>query len=157
MSKHILILFGVLVFFIFLSSTSESSELTFSFSNPSFSGTGQSSHYLTIENIERTRQAAIDARRKAEADKVTSDAKNTAIAKFKANIEARFYTALAKQITDNVFGTDGLQQDSGTFTSPVGGEIVTWTTPGQTGNVVVTVTETDGTVTTFTMPKQDND
>ena len=157
MSKHILILFGVLVFFIFLSSTSESSELTFSFSNPSFSGTGQSSHYLTIENIERTRQAAIDARRKAAADKVTSDAKNTAVAKFKANIEARFYTALAKQITDNVFGTDGLQQDSGTFTSPVGGEIVTWTTPGQTGNVVVTVTETDGTVTTFTMPKQDND
>ena len=156
MSKHILILFGVLVFFIFLSSTSESSELTFSFSNPSFSGTGQSSHYLTIENIERTRQAAIDARRKAEADKVISDAKNTAIAKFKANIEARFYTALAKQITDNVFGTDGLQQDSGTFTSPVGGEIVTWATPSQTGNVTVVVTETDGTVTTFTMPKQDD-
>ena len=157
MSKHILILFGVLVFFIFLSSTSESSELTFSFSNPSFSGTGQSSHYLTIENIERTRQAAIDARRKAEADKVISDAKNTAIAKFKANIEARFYTALAKQITDNVFGTDGLQQDSGTFTSPVGGEVVTWATPGGTGNVTVVVTETDGTVTTFTMPKQDDD
>ena len=157
MSKHILILFGVLVFFIFLSSTIESSELTFSFSNPSFSGTGQSSHYLTIENIERTRQAAIDARRKAEADKVISDAKNTAIAKFKANIEARFYTALAKQITDNVFGTDGLQQDSGTFTSPVGGEIVTWATPSQTGNVTVVVTETDGTVTTFTMPKQDDD
>ena len=157
MSKHILILFGVLVFFIFLSSTSEYSELTFSFSNPSFSGTGQSSHYLTIENIERTRQASIDARRKADADKVTSDAKNTAIAKFKANIEARFYTALAKQITDNVFGTDGLQQDSGTFTSPVGGEIVTWATPGGTGNVTVVVTETDGTVTTFTMPKQDDD
>ena len=157
MSKHILILFGVLVFFIFLSSTSESSELTFSFSNPSFSGTGQSSHYLTIENIERTRQAAIDARRKGEADKVISDAKNTAIAKFKANIEARFYTALAKQITDNVFGTDGLQQDSGTFTSPVGGELVTWATPGGTGNVTVVVTETDGTVTTFTMPKQDDD
>jgi len=156
MSKHILILFGVLVFFIFLSSTSESSELTFSFANPSFSGTGQSSHYLTIENIERTRQAAIDARRKADAATVKSDAKNTAIAKFKANIEARFYTALAKQITDNVFGTDGLQQDSGTFTSPVGGEIVTWTTPSDTGNVVVTVTETDGTVTTFTMPKEDN-
>ena len=157
MSKHILILFGVLVFFIFLSSTSESSELTFSFSNPSFSGTGQSSHYLTIENIERTRQASIDARRKADADKVTSDAKNTAIAKFKANIEARFYTALAKQITDNVFGTDGLQQDSGTFTSPVGGEVVTWATPSGTGNVTVVVTETDGTVTTFTMPKQDDD
>ena len=75
------------------------------------------------------------------------------INKFKANIEARFYTALAKQITDNVFGTDGLQQDSGTFTSPIGGEVVSWTTPSGTGNVVVTVTETDGTVTTFTMPR----
>jgi len=156
MLKHTLIILGVLLLFIFLSSTGGSSELTFSFSNPSFSGTGQSSHYLTIENIEHTRQAAIDARRKAAADKVTSDAKNTAVAKFKANIEARFYTALAKQITDNVFGTDGLQQDSGTFTSPVGGEVVTWTTPSSTGNVVVTVTETDGTVTTFTMPKEDN-
>ena len=156
MLKHTLIILGVLVLFIFLSSTSGSSELTFSFSNPSFSGTGQSSHYLTIENIEHTRQAAIDARRKAAADKVISDAKNTAGAKFKANIEARFYTALAKQITDNVFGTDGLQQDSGTFTSPVGGEVVVWTTPSSTGNVVVTVTETDGTVTTFTMPKEDN-
>ena len=157
MLKHTLIILGVLVLFIFLSSTSGASELTFKFSSPSFSGTGQSSHYLTIENIEHTRQAAIDARRKAAADKVISDAKNTAIAKFKANIEARFYTALAKQITDNVFGTDGLQQDSGTFTSPVGGEVVTWATPGGTGNVTVTVTETDGTVTTFTMPKQDND
>ena len=154
--KHILLILGVFLFFVFASSTSESGELTFKFSSPSFSGVGQSSHYLTIENIEHTRQAAIDARRKAAADKVTSDAKNTAVAKFKANIEARFYTALAKQITVNVFGTDGLQQDSGTFTSPVGGEIVTWTTPSDTGNVVVTVTETDGTVTTFTMPKEDN-
>jgi len=157
MIKDSLVFLGALVFFTYLSWTAKSSELTFGFSNPSFSGIGQSSHYLTIENIERTRQAAIDAKRKSDADKVISDAKNTAIAKFKANIEARFYTALAKQITDNVFGTDGLQQDSGTFTSPVGGEIVTWTTPGGTGNVVVTVTETDGTVTTFTMPKQDND
>ena len=157
MIKDSLVFLGALVFFTYLSWTAKSSELTFGFSNPSFSGIGQSSHYLTIENIERTRQAAIDAKRKSDADKVISDAKNTAIAKFKANIEARFYTALAKQITDNVFGTDGLQQDSGTFTSPVGGEIVTWTTPGGTGNVVVTVTETDGTVTTFTMPKEDND
>ena len=63
---------------------------------------------------------------------------------------------MQNKITDNVFGTDGLQQDSGTFTSPIGGEVVSWTTPSGTGNVVVTVTETDGTVTTFTMPKEDN-
>ena len=139
-----------------LCSSVGASELTFDFDSPSFSGEGKSSHYLTIENIEKTRKDAIKAAEKAAADKVIADAKSTAIAKFKANVEARFYTALAKQLTDNVFGTDGLQQDSGTFTSPVGGEIVTWTTPSDTGNVVVTVTETDGTVTTFTMPKEDN-
>ena len=130
------------------------SEITFEFGSPSFSGTGKSSHYLTIENIEKTRKDAIKAADKAAKEKAESDAKNTAIAKFKANLESRFYTALAKQITTNVFGADGLQQDSGTFTSPIGGEVVTWETPASTGNVTITVTETDGTVTTFTMPKE---
>ena len=131
------------------------SEITFDFGRPSFSGSGKSSHYLTIENIEKTRKDAIKAADKAAADKVIADAKNTAIAKFKANLESRFYTALAKQITTNIFGADGLQQDTGSFTSPIGGELVEWTTPAGTGNVVVTITETDGTVTTFTMPKED--
>ena len=131
------------------------SEITFEFGSPSFSGTGKSSHYLTIENIEKTRKDAIKAADKAAKEKAEADAKNTAIAKFKANLESRFYTALAKQITTNVFGADGLQQDSGTFTSPIGGEVVTWETPASTGNVTITVTETDGTVTTFTMPKED--
>ena len=137
-------------------SSAVASEMTFKFGSPSFSGNGKSSHYLTIENIEKTRKDAIKAQAKADADKLKSDAKNTPIAKFKANIESRFYTALAKQITDNVFGADGLQQDSGTFTNPVGGETVAWSTPAQTGNVVVTVTEADGTTTVFTMPKEDN-
>ena len=139
-----------------LFSSVNASEMTFKFGSPSFSGNGKSSHYLTIENIEKTRKDAIKAQAKADKEKLESDAKNTPIAKFKANIESRFYTALAKQITDNVFGTDGLQQDSGTFTNPVGGETVEWTTPAGTGNVVVTVTETDGTTTVFTMPKEDN-
>ena len=131
------------------------SEIVHEFGSPSFSGSGKSSHYLTIENIEKTRKDAIKAAEKAAADKVIADAKNTAVAKFKANLESRFYTALAKQITTNIFGADGLQQDTGSFTSPIGGELVEWTTPAGTGNVVVTVTETDGTVTTFTMPKED--
>ena len=144
-----------ILLFLFMISGVNASEVTFEFGSPSFSGSGKSSHYLTIENIEKTRKDAIKAAEKAAADKVTADAKNTAVAKFKANLESRFYTALAKQITTNIFGADGLQQDSGTFTSPIGGEVVTWTTPADTGNVVVTVTETDGTVTSFTMPKED--
>ena len=143
-----------ILLFCFIMTGVNASEIGFKFHSPSFSGEGKSSHYLTIENIEKTRKDAIKAAEKAATEKAEHDAKNTAVAKFKANLESRFYTALAKQITTNVFGADGLQQDSGTFTSPVGGEIVTWTTPN-TGNVVVTVTETDGTVTTFTMPKED--
>ena len=139
----------------FLFTGVQASEITFDFDSPSFSGEGKSSHYLTIENIEKTRKDAIKAADKAAKEKAEQDAKNTAIAKFKANLESRFYTALAKQITTNVFGADGLQQDSGTFTSPIGGEVVTWTTPSGTGNVKITVTETDVTVTSLTMPKED--
>ena len=144
-----------ILLFLFMISGVNASEITFEFGSPSFSGQGKSSHYLTIENIEKTRKDAIKAADKAAKEKAEQDAKNTAIAKFKANLESRFYTALAKQITTNVFGADGLQQDSGTFTSPIGGEVVTWETPASTGNVTITVTETDGTVTTFTMPKED--
>ena len=144
-----------ILLFLFMITGVNASEVTFEFGSPSFSGNGKSSHYLTIENIEKTRKDAIKAAEKAAADKVIADAKNTAVAKFKANLESRFYTALAKQITTNIFGADGLQQDTGSFTSPIGGELVEWTTPAGTGNVVVTVTETDGTVTTFTMPKED--
>ena len=136
-------------------SSAVASELTFSFKSPSFNGNGQSSHYLTIENIEKTRKDAIIAKNKADAKALKDEINGTAVAKFKANLEARFYTALAKQITDNVFGADGLQQDSGTFTG-TNGETVAWVTPGGTGNVVVTVTEADGTSTVFTMPKEDN-
>ena len=144
-----------ILLFLFIISGVNASEIVHEFGSPSFSGIGKSSHYLTIENIEKTRKDAIKAAEKAAADKVISDAKNTAVAKFKANLESRFYTALAKQITTNIFGADGLQQDTGSFTSPIGGELVEWTTPAGTGNVVVTITETDGTVTTFTMPKED--
>jgi len=149
--KKLLTVLSVLTIY----SSVSASELTFGFKSPSFNGVGQSSHYLTIENIEKTRKDAIIAKNKANAKALKDEINGTAVAKFKANLEARFYTALAKQITDNVFGADGLQQDSGTFTG-TNGETVAWTTPAQTGNVVVTVTEADGTVTTFTMPKEDN-
>ena len=149
--KKLLTILSVLTIY----SSVSASELTFGFKSPSFNGVGQSSHYLTIENIEKTRKDAIIAKNKANAKALKDEINGTAVAKFKANLEARFYTALAKQITDNVFGADGLQQDSGTFTG-TNGEVVAWSTPGGVGNVVVTVTEADGTVTTLTMPKADN-
>jgi len=153
--NRIFLILSIYIIYNFFSIPANASELTYKFGSPSFSGEGQSSHYLTIENIEKTRKDAIEAKKRADAKLLEDEIKATAFAKFKANLEARFYTALAKQITDNVFGSDGNQQDSGTFTG-TNGETVVWTTPSGTGNVVVTVTESDGTVTTFTMPKEDN-
>ena len=133
------------------------SELRFNFDSPSFSGSGKSTHYLTIENIEKTRSDAIEAQKKADAKALKDELNSTAVAKFQANLEARFYTALAKQITDNVFGSDGLQQDSGTYTDTAG-NIITWATvtSGSNAGVTVTVQEPDGTTTSYTLPYQDN-
>ena len=133
------------------------SELKFNFGSPSFSGSGKSTHYLTIENIEKTRKDTLEAKRIADAKALKDELNSTAVAKFQANLEARFYTALAKQITDNVFGSDGLQQDSGTYTDTAG-NIITWATvtSGDNAGVTVTVQEPDGTTTSYTLPYQDN-
>ena len=133
------------------------SEMTFEFGNPSFSGSNKSTHYLTIENIEKTRKDTIEAQKKADAKALKDELNSTAVAKFQANLEARFYTALAKQITDNVFGSDGLQQDSGTYTDTAG-NIITWATvtSGDNAGVTVSVQEPDGTTTSYTLPYQDN-
>ena len=147
----------VFVSVIALCFSASASELRFNFDSPSFSGSGKSTHYLTIENIEKTRSDAIEAQKKADAKALKDELNSTAVAKFQANLEARFYTALAKQITDNVFGSDGLQQDSGTYTDTAG-NIITWATvtSGSNAGVTVTVQEPDGTTTSYTLPYQDN-
>jgi hypothetical protein len=138
-------------------SSVNASELKFNFGSPSFSGNSKSIYYLTIENIEKTRKDTIEAKRVADAKALQDELNSTAVAKFQANLEARFYTALAKQITDNVFGSDGLQQDSGTYTDTAG-NIITWATvtSGDNAGVTVTVQEPDGTTTSYTLPYQDN-
>ena len=138
-------------------SSANASELKFQFGSPSFSGSGKSTHYLTIENIEKTRKDTIEAQKKADAKALQDEINSTAVAKFQANLEARFYTALAKQITDNVFGSDGLQQDSGTYTDTAGNIITGATvTSGSSAGVTVSVQEPDGTTTSYTLPYQDN-
>ena len=80
------LLFLTTIAFSIASWTVQSSELTYKFKSPSFSGNGQSSHYLTIENIEKTRKDAIEAKKKADAKALEDEIKATAFAKFKANL-----------------------------------------------------------------------
>ena len=108
-----------------VSSTISASPLVFQFHSPSFSGIGQSSHYLTIENLEKSRKQALIDKAEAEERRLENELKNTAIQIFRRNLESMFYTALASQIIDNVFGEDGDKQTDGRTT--IDGYKVIWT------------------------------
>ena len=95
---------------IIASSMVGAAELQHSFNSPAFSGIGYSSHVLTLYQLEtqakdKNKSAADALKAKAE-----SDALNTPQAKFQANLESRIYSQLAKQITDSLFGTNGVPQ-----------------------------------------------
>ena len=120
------------------------SQLTFQFHSPSFSGVGQSSHYLTIENLEKSRKDAIIAKADAEERRLENELKNTAIEVFRRNLESLFYTNLANQILDNIFGEDTDQQNDGQ--TVIGGYKVVWTSTDDPDDVVgVTVKITNNT------------
>ena len=120
----------------------EASPIVFTFNSPSFSGVGQSSHYLTIENLEKSRRDAIIAKAEAEERRLENELKNTAIEIFRKNLESLFYSTLATQIIDNVFGTKDDQQNDGETT--IDGYKVVWTSRDDEDDAVgVTVKITD--------------
>ncbi len=76
----------ILLFFI---SVLRADEVVFKFKSPSFSGLGTSSHYLTIQNQEFNRKAALKAEIKALQDEIERDKENTTLARFIRNFESR--------------------------------------------------------------------
>ena len=144
--KRIRMLFGVallaLLVALLLSKDVFSSPIVFTFNSPSFSGVGQSSHYLTIENLEKSRKDAIIAKAEAEERRLENELKNTAIEIFRKNLETLFYSTLATQIIDNVFGTKDDQQNDGETT--IDGYKVVWTSTDDEDDAAgVTVKITD--------------
>ncbi len=124
-------------------SVAQGSSLVFTFNSPSFSGIGQSSHYLTIENLEKSRKDALIAKAEAEERRLENELKNTAIEIFRRNLESMFYTGLASQIIDNIFGEDTDQQNDGQ--TIIGGYKVVWTStddPDDVVGVTVKITNT---------------
>jgi hypothetical protein len=119
-----------------------SAELQHSFNSPSFSGIGYSSHVLTLYQLEtqakdKNKSAADAIKAKAE-----SDALNTPQEKFKANLESRIYSQLAKQITDSLFGVNGVPVCTANSAGNCGqmevaGNYITWKVSGT--NIVVRI------------------
>ena len=129
------------------SSTISASQLVFQFHSPSFSGVGQSSHYLTIENLEKSREDAIIAKAEAEERRLENELKNTAIEIFRKNLETLFYSTLATQIIDNVFGIKDDEQNDGE--TIIDGYKVVWTStddPDDATGVTVKITDAAGNV-----------
>lgn len=122
-------------------------EIVHEFKSPSFSGIGTSSHYLTIDEQEKTRrdeeaQKVEDALKEAE-----REAENTTLAKFLRNLESRIYSQLSRDIAESLFNSE----KGGT-----GGEIelegstIRFVNDGI--NITLTVIDENGTITEIIIP-----
>ena len=147
----------ILMFWL-ISVSAQAESLNFKFGNPAFSGDGYSSHVLSIEQLQYSRDNDIKADAKSAASALERANKNTTINKFISNVESRIYANLSKQLVDNMFGTTC---DSETTTCPtsgtanVEGSVIYWVKDATSGNITLTVTATDGRVTTLTVPVGD--
>ena len=122
-------------------------EIKFQFKNPSFSGVGTSSHYLTIDSQEMTRKDAIEAEIKALQEQLERDAENTTLARFIKNFESRIYAQLSRQLVDQLFGENPAEEGSFELFD----NLITWSSDG----ISITMTifnETTGETTTITIP-----
>mgnify|MGYP000058226167 CR=1 FL=1 len=75
----------------------------YQFKSPAFNGVGYSSHVLTIENQERTRQKERADKLQSEIDKAAADKKNTNLAKFVSNLESRIYAQISQNVATAMF------------------------------------------------------
>ena len=136
-------------------SSSWADSMHFEFGNPAFSGKGYSSHVLSIEQLQYSRQGDIDADAKSAVSAAEREEKNKTINKFVANVESRIYANLSKQLVDNMFGTNC---DASTTTCPdsgtavVEGATIAWAKNASGTTITLTVTDTDGSVSTLTVP-----
>ena len=127
---------------IIASSMVGAAELQHNFNSPSFSGIGYSSHVLTLHQLETQARDKNKAAADAIKAKAESDALNTTQAKFQANLESRIYSQLAKQITDSLFGVNGVPVCSANSLGNCGqmevaGNNITWKVVGT--NIVVRI------------------
>ena len=141
---------------VFLPTMATSAELTNSFSNPSFSGIGFSTHVLTLVQMENQQKQAnqnqIDAL-KAAAD---TAAANTPQAQFQTNLQSRIYSQLALQITNTLFGASGAPACGTTCggSMDVGGNTINWgmSANGQNINITITNDSNPSQYTKMTVP-----
>ena len=117
------------------------SELVHGFGNPSFSGVGQSAHYLTVDEQERSRAEKIAGDIQDELDEIAREADNTVLARFVRNLESRIYSTLAKDLSEALFNYDGIPSSENPIVGEINleGNILRWVNDGST--ITLTVEE----------------
>jgi len=124
-------------------------EMVHKFKSPSFSGINSSSHYLTIQNQEFNRKAALKAEIKALQDEIERDKENTTLARFIRNLESRINAQLSRQLVDNLFGET--PSDSGVL--ELEGNRIEYSVVD--GIITLNITDSDGNTTTISLPVGD--
>jgi len=122
-------------------------ELVHNFQSPAFiPGNGFSQHVLSIYQLEENKKKDIKAQEQAAIAKAESDKKNTNLAKFLVNVEARIYAQLSKQLADSMFaegsGSSGNMNFQGTN--------ISWVKTGT--DVTLTIIEPNGSRTEIVVP-----
>jgi hypothetical protein len=125
----------------------------YTFKSPAFNGSGYSSHVLTIENQEYTRQKAVRDQIQAALDKAKSDAANTNMSKFLSNLESRIYAQVSQNLAAAMFKDGGSTEGRFVMTKDADGNPVTYMDwyKGLEG-IVVTVHQPGQLPTTITVP-----
>jgi|TARA_B110000305_G_scaffold225037_1_gene271157 Na+-transporting NADH:ubiquinone oxidoreductase subunit NqrC len=128
--------------------TSYASDLVHTFGSPSFSGIGQSQHFLSIAQIEHNRKQKLqDDKESAEREAAREEANKT-INKFINNVESRIYAQISKNLVDSMFEDDGALSG----TAELEGATIYWVKDLTAGTITVTITDEDGTVTELVVP-----
>ena len=135
--------------------TLTASEIVHQFSNPSFSGSGYSSHVLSVEQLQHNRKNEVKDDAKSAAAAATRAQNNTTIAKFIKNVESRIYANLSKQLVDNMFGTTCTGTCPTSGTAEVEGSTIYWVKDTSTEIITLTITDPNGNVTTMSVPLGD--
>lgn len=144
--------FGVLLGLLVMSPLALADELVHKFKNPSFSGVGTGSHYLTIENQQKSRKDKIRDDIEAELLRQQRELENSTLNKFLRNLESRIYSQISRQLVDQMFGNEE-GADYGIFT--IEGNTVTYERiMGEDGIEIIrlTIVDAEGSTTTIDIP-----
>ena len=123
-------------------------DLVFQFNSPSFNGIGQSAHYLTIDEQERTRKSAIMDEIESRAEEVLRAQENTTLAKFFRNLSSRVMSQISQDLAASLFNSETGGTGGVVFLEGAGE--ISFVNTGT--EIILVVTDLDNSVTEIRIP-----